>query len=170
MALQKISPPALGRSLAPNIWDAAALTLIVGALVLIVYGAEQTNAPISALDITPVSLDPANLPVYALRTTLRMLAAIACSIVFTFIYAALAANTSQAWNRTFSMYQSLRNVPKDLEEASLSFHLSGWQRFWRLDVPFAMPGLIWNTMMSMSGGWFFVRGTEIHTVGIYTYS
>jgi len=73
--------------------------------------------------------------------------------------------TSQAWNMTFSMYQSLRSVPKDLEEASQSFHLSGWQRFWRLDVPFAMPGLIWNTMMSMSGGWFFVVASEAITVG-----
>jgi NitT/TauT family transport system permease protein len=63
------------------------------------------------------------------------------------------------------MYQSIRNVPKDLEEASQSFHLSGWQRFWRLDVPFAMPGLIWNTMMSMSGGWFFVVASEAITVG-----
>src|SRR6202035_1155652 len=63
------------------------------------------------------------------------------------------------------MYQWIRNVPKDLEEASLSFHLSGWQRFWRLDVPFAMPGLIWNTMMSMSGGWFFVVASESITVG-----
>jgi NitT/TauT family transport system permease protein len=73
--------------------------------------------------------------------------------------------TSQAWNMTFSMYQSMRNVPKDLEEASQSFHLSGWQHFWRLDVPFAMPGLIWNTMMSMSGGWFFVVASEAITVG-----
>ena len=73
--------------------------------------------------------------------------------------------TSQAWNMTFSMYQSMRNVPKDLEEASKSFHLSGWQRFWRLDVPFAMPGLIWNAMMSMSGGWFFVVASEAITVG-----
>jgi NitT/TauT family transport system permease protein len=59
----------------------------------------------------------------------------------------------------------MRNVPKDLEEASQSFHLSGWQRFWRLDVPYAMPGLIWNTMMSMSGGWFFVVASESITVG-----
>jgi NitT/TauT family transport system permease protein len=73
--------------------------------------------------------------------------------------------TSQAWNMTFSMYQSLRNVPKDLEEATQSFHLSGWQRFWRLDVPYAMPGLIWNTMMSMSGGWFFVVASEAIAVG-----
>jgi len=48
--------------------------------------------------------------------------------------------TSQAWNMTFSMYQSIRNVPKDLEEASQSFHLSGWQRFWRLDVAFRDAG------------------------------
>jgi NitT/TauT family transport system permease protein len=73
--------------------------------------------------------------------------------------------TSQAWNMTFSLYQSIRNVPKDLDEAAQSFHLSAWQRFWRLDVPFAMPGLIWNTMMSMSGGWFFVVASEAITVG-----
>src|SRR5258707_2081572 len=73
--------------------------------------------------------------------------------------------TSQAWNMTFSMYQSMRDVPQDLEEASQSFHLGGWQRFWRLDVPFAMPGLIWNTMMSMSGGWFFGVASESITVG-----
>jgi NitT/TauT family transport system permease protein len=216
MALHDIRAPTLGQALRPNIWDAVALILAIGAMVLIVYGGEQTTLPLSTLDVTPVSLDPANLPAYALRTTMRMLLAIICSIMFTFIYAALAAKsrraemvliplldilqsvpilgfltftvvfflnlfpgrvfgaelacvfaifTSQAWNMTFSMYQSMRNVPKDLEEASRSFHLSGWQRFWRLDVPFAMPGLIWNTMMSMSGGWFFVVASEAITVG-----
>ncbi len=212
MASQQPQQPTLGQALQPNIWDVVALILVVGAMVLIVYGGEQTTLPLSALDVTPVSLDPANLPVYALRTTMRMLLAIVCSIIFTFIYAALAAKsrraemvliplldilqsvpilgfltftlnlfpgrvfgaelacvfaifTSQAWNMTFSMYQSMRNVPKDLEEASQSFHLGGWQRFWRLDVPFAMPGLIWNTMMSMSGGWFFVVASEAITVG-----
>jgi len=216
MALQDTRPAALGQALRPNIWDIVALILVIGAMVLIVYGGEQTTGPLSALDVAPVSLDPANLPAYALRTTMRMLLAIVCSIIFTFIYAALAAKsrraemvlipmldilqsvpilgfltftvvffmnlfpgrvfgaelacvfaifTSQAWNMTFSMYQSMRNVPKDLEEASQSFHLSGWQRFWRLDVPFAMPGLIWNTMMSMSGGWFFVVASEAITVG-----
>ena len=79
--------------------------------------------------------------------------------------AIFAIFTSQAWNMTFSLYQSIRTVPRDLEEASQSFHLTGWQRFWRLDVPFAMPGLIWNTMMSMSGGWFFVVASEAITVG-----
>jgi NitT/TauT family transport system permease protein len=216
MAVQDMRPVALGQALQPNIWDVVALILVTGAMVLIVYGGEQTTAPLSALNVAPVSLDPAHLPAYALRTTLRMLLAIVCSIVFTFIYAAVAAKsrraemvliplldilqsvpilgfltftvvffmnlfpgrvfgaelacvfaifTSQAWNMTFSMYQSMRNVPKDLEEATQSFHLSGWQRFWRLDVPFAMPGLIWNTMMSMSGGWFFVVASEAITVG-----
>jgi len=216
MTLQEILSPRLGQALRPNIWDIVALVLVVGAMVLIVYGGEETTLPLSALDVTPVSLDPSNLPHYALRTTMRMLLAIVCSIIFTFVYAALAAKsrraelvliplldilqsvpilgfltftvvfflnlfpgnvfgaelacvfaifTSQAWNMTFSMYQSIRNVPKDLEETSQSFHLSGWQRFWRLDVPFAMPGLIWNTMMSMSGGWFFVVASEAITVG-----
>jgi NitT/TauT family transport system permease protein len=185
-------------------------------MVLIVYGGEQTTLPLSALDAAPVSLDPTHLPFYALRTTMRMLLAMVCSVIFTFVYATVAAKsrraemvlipildilqsvpilgfltftvvfflnlfpgnvlgaelacvfaifTSQAWNMTFSMYQSIRNVPKDLEEASQSFHLSTWQRFWRLDVPFAMPGLIWNAMMSMSGGWFFVVASEAITVG-----
>ncbi|MFZ0763051.1 MAG: ABC transporter permease subunit, partial [Bradyrhizobium sp.] len=216
MTLNDILTPRLGQALRPNVWDAVALILVIGAMVLIVYGGEQTTLPLSALNAAPVSLDPAHLPYYALRTTMRMLLAIVCSIIFTFVYATLAAKsrraemvliplldilqsvpilgfltftvvfflnlfpgqvfgaelacvfaifTSQAWNMTFSMYQSLRNVPKDLEEASQSFHLSGWQRFWRLDVPFAMPGLIWNTMMSMSGGWFFVVASEAITVG-----
>ena len=73
--------------------------------------------------------------------------------------------TSQAWNMAFSFYQSLRSIPDELREVSLSFHLNPWMRFWRLEVPFAMPALIWNMMMSMSGGWFFVVAAEAITVG-----
>jgi len=79
--------------------------------------------------------------------------------------AIFAIFTSQAWNMAFSLYQSLRTVPQDLDEASRSFRFSAWQRFWRLEVPFAMPGLLWNTMMSMSGGWFFVVASEAIVVG-----
>ena len=216
MPVQKYVPLAIRRSVLPSAWDIMALLLVVGAIVLIAYGAEVTTEPLSALDATPLSLDPANLPIYALRTTLRMLLAIVLSTIFTFIYAAAAAKsrraemvlvpmldilqsvpilgfltftvtfflnlfpgsvlgaelasvfaifTSQAWNMTFSMYQSMRNAPGDLVEATRSFHLTGWQRFWRLDVPFAMPGLVWNAMMSMSGGWFFVVASEAITVG-----
>ena len=73
--------------------------------------------------------------------------------------------TSQAWNMAFSFYQSLRTVPAELEEATRNFRLSAWMRFWRLDVPFAVPQLIWNMMMSMSGSWFFVVASEAISVG-----
>src|SRR4249920_2463480 len=78
--------------------------------------------------------------------------------------AIFAIFTSQAWNMAFSLYQSLRTVPPELQEAAAVFQLSGWQRFWRLELPFAMPGLLWNMMMSMSGGWFFVVAAEAISV------
>ena len=78
--------------------------------------------------------------------------------------AIFAIFTSQAWNMAFSLYQSFRTVPAELAEASRVFQLSGWQRFWRLDMPYAMPSLLWNMMMSMSGGWFFVVASEAISV------
>ncbi len=72
--------------------------------------------------------------------------------------------TSQAWNMALGFYQTVRSVPADLEEAANMFHLSAWQRFWRIDVPFSMPGLLWNMMMSMSAGWFFVVASEAVSV------
>jgi NitT/TauT family transport system permease protein len=79
--------------------------------------------------------------------------------------AVFAIFTSQAWNMAFSFYQSLRTVPVELIEASRVFRLSAWMHFWRVEVPFAMPQLIWNMMMSMSGAWFFVVASEAITVG-----
>jgi NitT/TauT family transport system permease protein len=73
--------------------------------------------------------------------------------------------TAQAWNMAFSFYQSLRTLPEDLDEVSRQFGLSPWRRFVRLELPFATPALVWNTMMSMSGGWFFVVASEAITVG-----
>ena len=85
------------------------------------------------------------------------LVGVECAAIF-------AIFTSQAWNMAFSLYQSLRNLPAELVEAARVFQLSGWQRFWRLELPFAMPGLLWNMMMSMSGGWFFVVASEAISV------
>jgi NitT/TauT family transport system permease protein len=79
--------------------------------------------------------------------------------------AIFAIFTSQAWNMAFSFYQSLRTVPRDLDEVARGLRLTGWQKFWQLEAPFAVPGLIWNMMMSMSGGWFFVVAAEAITVG-----
>jgi NitT/TauT family transport system permease protein len=208
--------PATARRLLPNRWDLVAMPLVIGFLLFFSMGAEQTWAPISTLQSQEISLDPSNLPEYAVRTTLRMLAAMVASLIFTLIYGTLAAKsrraekllvpvldilqsvpvlgyisftvtfflllfpgrvlgaecaaifaifTSQAWNMTFSFYQSLRMLPRDLEEVSSSLQLSAWQKFWKLDVPFAIPGLVWNMMMSMSGGWFFVVASEAITVG-----
>ncbi|HEY8085570.1 MAG TPA: ABC transporter permease subunit [Methylophilaceae bacterium] len=78
--------------------------------------------------------------------------------------AIFAIFTSQAWNMAFSAYQGFRTVPGELLEAANVFQLSGWQRFWRLEMPFAMPSLLWNMMMSMSGGWFFVVASEAISV------
>jgi NitT/TauT family transport system permease protein len=79
--------------------------------------------------------------------------------------AIFAIFTSQAWNMAFSFYQSLQTLPQELTELCQSFRFSPWQRFWRLEVPFAVPGLVWNMMMSMSGGWFFVVASEAISVG-----
>src|ERR1700686_4352807 len=197
-------------------WDILAVLLILGLLVVLGEASRHLFEPLADLQRTPPSLDPANLPEYAARTTLRMFIAMALSLLFTFTYATLAAKnkqaerilvplldilqsvpilgfisvtvvffmalapgrvlgaefaaifaifTSQAWNMAFSFYQSLRTVPTELVEASRSFRLSPWMSFWRVDVPFAMPQLIWNMMMSMSGSWFFVVASEAISVG-----
>jgi NitT/TauT family transport system permease protein len=149
-------------------------------------------APFVVAQQPEISLSPAALPNYALRTTVRMLAALVASLLFTLLYATLAAKsrraemvliplldvlqsvpvlgylsftvlffvslfpgsslgpelaaifaifTAQAWNMAFSFFQALRTVPNDIDEAGRAFRFSGWQRFWRIEVPFAMPGL-----------------------------
>ncbi|MBV9827790.1 MAG: ABC transporter permease subunit [Alphaproteobacteria bacterium] len=199
----------------PNAWDLIALPMVLGTLALIAWGGIATGAHYQIGDALPISLDPRMLPQYALRTVLRMAAALIASLVFSLAYAALAAKsrtaekilipvldilqsvpilgflsitvtgfialfpgrllgvecaavfaifTSQAWNMTFSLYQSFRTVPGELVEAARMYHLSTWQRFWRLEVPHAIPGLAWNMMMSVSGGWFFVVASEAITV------
>ena len=199
-----------------NWLDLVALILIVAIILLIGLGARQMLEPLSAAQTPQISLAPEALPNYALRTTMRMLAALVLSLIFTLTYGTAAAKsrraervliplldvlqsvpvlgylsftvvffvslspsrqlgaefaaifaifTSQAWNMAFSFFQALRTIPTDLDEASRGFRFSGWQRFWRVEVPFAMPGLIWNTMMSMSGGWFFVVASEAISVG-----
>jgi NitT/TauT family transport system permease protein len=198
-----------------NRWDWALLPLVLGVLVLLAYGGSQMARPYEVGQALPLTLDPRYLPYYLLRTTLRMFLALGASLIFSCVFAAIAAKyraaervmvplldilqsipilgflsitvtgfialfpgnlfgvecaaifaifTSQAWNMAFSLYQSLRTVPAELQEAALVFQLSGWQRFWRLELPFAMPGLLWNMMMSMSGGWFFVVASEAISV------
>ena len=72
--------------------------------------------------------------------------------------------TSQAWNMTFVWYQSLTTQPNELKEACRVFRFNGWMRFRILDLPFGMVGLIWNSMMSWAGGWFFLMASEMFNV------
>jgi NitT/TauT family transport system permease protein len=201
--------------LRPTVWDFLALPIVLGGLALLAWGGAQMSAPYEFGEQLPISLDPANLPAYALRTVLRMFMALIASLVFSYAYAALAAKnkaaekllipaldvlqsvpilgflsitvtgfialfpgrllgvecaaifaifTSQAWNMTFSVFQSFRTLPGELVEASRMYHLTAWGRFWRLEVPHSMPNLVWNMMMSVSGGWFFVVASEAITV------
>ncbi|WP_254602101.1 ABC transporter permease subunit, partial [Sphingomonas bacterium] len=200
----------------PNRADAIAFALLAGLAALVFRGAEGVAEPLARLRVEPVTLDPVYLPYYALRTVIRMFAALFASLLFTLVVATLAARsrragqiivpaldilqsvpilgfltftvtffmglfpgrivgvecaavfaifTSQAWNMAFSFYQSLRSVPSDLDEVTRGFALSPLRRFLRLDLPFATPSLVWNAMMSMSGGWFFVVASEAITVG-----
>ena len=73
--------------------------------------------------------------------------------------------TSQVWNMTFSWYQSLTTLPRDLREAAAILRLNWWLRMRKLELPFGAIGLIWNSMMSWAGGWFFLMAAEIFTVG-----
>lgn len=73
--------------------------------------------------------------------------------------------TSQVWNMTFSFYQSLTTIPEELREASSIFRLNPWLRFKTMELPFGAVGLIWNSMVSWAGGWFFLMAAETFTVG-----
>lgn len=199
----------------PNRWDFFALIFVLAILIALAAGAQQMSAPFHLGQTLPISLDPHNLPRYALQTVLRMGAALLLSLLFTFTFATWAAKsrqaekiiipmidvlqsvpvlaflsitivgfialfpnsllgpqcasiflifTAQAWNMALSFYQALRTVPYEYREAAAMFHLSAWQRFWRIEVPFAMPGLLWNMMMSMSASWFSLVASEAISV------
>ncbi len=203
----------------------ADLAVGLGTLTLLYFAARvgtQSFVGFHPPDVLPVvSLDPANLPNYAARSTLRMFIALGLSTIFTLIYGYAAARsrraetvlvplldvlqsvpvlgflsitvtgfialfpgsllgleaasifaifTGQAWNMTFSFYQSLRTVPRELEEMATLYGLSRWEKFSRLEVPSAMIGLVWNGMMSFGGGWFFLAASEAISVLNHNYT
>ncbi len=73
--------------------------------------------------------------------------------------------TGQAWNIAFSFYSSLKTIPRELDEAAKIYRFSRWQRFAELDLPFSTIGLVWNSMMSVAGGWFFLMACEMFVLG-----
>jgi len=73
--------------------------------------------------------------------------------------------TGMAWNMTFSFYQSLTSIPRELLEAAQVYRLNAWQQFWTLELPAGAIGLVWNSVMSVAGGWFFLIQIESFTLG-----
>jgi NitT/TauT family transport system permease protein len=73
--------------------------------------------------------------------------------------------TGQAWNMTFSLYHSLKSVPQDIKEASVVYRFTWWERFKWMELPYGTTGLVWNSMMSMAGGWFFLMINEAFRLG-----
>jgi NitT/TauT family transport system permease protein len=73
--------------------------------------------------------------------------------------------TGQVWNIAFSFYSSLKTIPRDLREAAIIYRFNRWQRFLQLDLPFSTIGLVWNSMMSVAGGWFFLMACEMFVLG-----
>lgn len=213
--IKTITKNELGSGGSFNYWDVCALAFIFAGLVMLGWGGMQMTHPFNLGHPTPITLDPKNLPYYALRTVMRMFVGLTWSLLATFIFGTWAAKskyaerviipaidilqsvpvlsfltitvtgfialfkgsmlgpecaaiflifTAQAWNMILSFYQSLRTLPSDLTDAADMLQLSVWQRYWRVEVPFAMPGLLWNTMLSMSASWFFVVASESITV------
>jgi NitT/TauT family transport system permease protein len=78
--------------------------------------------------------------------------------------------TAQAWNMTFSFYASVTALPRELDEASRVLRLTRWQRYWKVEVPHAVVGLVWNGMMSFGGGWFFLAASEAISVLNHSYA
>src|SRR5246127_1307994 len=73
--------------------------------------------------------------------------------------------TGQVWNMAFSFYASLKSIPREMREAAKIYHFSWWQRFTEVELPFAAIGLVWNSMMSVAGGWFFLMACEMFVLG-----
>jgi len=193
---------------------ADALVILLVAVIVYLGARLALRAPVAVTGPT-ISLSPAALPIYALFSVGRMLAAYTLSLLFTLVYGYIAAYnrraegvlmplldvlqsvpilsflpvvllsfsavlpegiaaelasivlifTSQAWNMTFAWYQSLTTIPVELREASAIFRFNRWLRLKTLELPFGANSLIWNSMMSWAGGWFFLMAAEIFTVG-----
>ncbi len=132
----------------------------------IVYGYIAAKSPSARKVMIPFLDILQSIPVLGfLSATIAMfIAFFPHSLMGVEIASIFAIFTSMAWNMTFSFYQSITTAPKDLQEAAELLHLNGWQRFIRLELPVSMIGLIWNSMMSFGGAWFFLAASEAISV------
>jgi len=158
LALPKYTALSLGRGFAAYILSLI-FTLVYGTIAAHNHRAEKVMLPaLDVLQAIPVLgfLPGLVLAMVHLFPTRQIGLEISC-IVMIF--------TAQAWNMTFSFHGSLRGIPQPLREVAAVQHLGWWKTFRLLEVPAAMIGLVWNSMMSMAGGWFFLTVNEAFTLG-----
>ncbi|MBI5668312.1 MAG: ABC transporter permease subunit [Chloroflexi bacterium] len=132
----------------------------------ILYGYTAARRPGASRWLMPILDVLQSVPILSfLPVVLLSLTAILPQRLAVELAAIILIFTSQAWNLTFSFYQSMITLPRELREAAAIFRLSAWLRFRALELPFAALGLIWNSVMSWAGGWFFLMAAEIFTLG-----
>ncbi|HWO43289.1 MAG TPA: ABC transporter permease subunit [Candidatus Eisenbacteria bacterium] len=130
------------------------------------YGYAAARNRIARTALMPLLDVLQSVPIFAfLPVVLLSLSAILPETVATEIAAIVLIFTSQAWNMTFSFYQSITTIPSEMREAAAVFRFDAWQRFKIVELPCAAIGLLWNSMMSWSGGWFFLMAAEMFNVG-----
>jgi NitT/TauT family transport system permease protein len=137
------------------------LTFAVGYGYIAAYNKRAESLMIAALDILQ------SIPVLSFLpgVMLAMMSLVPGRQLGIEMGAILLIFTGQVWNMAFSFYSSLKSIPRELREACAINRFSAWQRFWQLELPFSAIGLIWNSMVSVAGGWFFLMVCEMFPLG-----
>lgn len=140
---------------------------ILSLVFTLVYGHVAATSKRAAKFMVPILDILQSIPILSFlpSVVLTLVAIFPNSSIGVELAAVILIFTSQAWNMTFSFYHSAITLPVDLREAAAVYHLSPWRRFFRLEVSFSMIGLVWNSMMSWAGGWFFLMAAEQLTLG-----
>src|ERR1700748_2993337 len=138
------------------------IALICSTLFTFIYGYSAARSPKAERVLVPLLDILQSVPVLGFLsvTVTAFIALFHGSLLGLEAASIFAIFTGQAWNMTFSFYQSLRTVPTELEEMATLYRLSRWERFTRLELPVSAIGLVWNGMMSFGGGWFFLAASE----------
>lgn len=139
---------------------------ILSLLFSLVYGSLAAHHRIGETVLLPLLDVLQSVPILSfLPVVLLSLTAVLPETLAVELASVMLIFTSQAWNMTFAWYQAQTTIPKELSEANAMFRFNGWMRFKTLDLPFAAVSLIWNSVMSWAGGWFFLMAAEIFSVG-----
>jgi NitT/TauT family transport system permease protein len=152
-------------------WLRMAGAYVLSLVFALVYAYEAAYNPRAERYLIPILDILQSIPI------LSFLPAVLLAFIALFPHSALGPNlasvvlifTSQVWNMVFALYSGFITIPRELRELAHSLRLSAWQRFRMLELPYAMGGLVWNSMMSWAGGWFFLMAAEEFSLGNRNY-